>query len=349
MAARPGVKRGPGSPKREWAGDRSVAALLVAWYQRGHRDLPWRRTSDPYRIWVSEIMLQQTRAQAVIPYYERFLERFPTLAALAAAPEEDVLALWSGLGYYSRARNLRRAALQIEVAGGFPRDYAAIRALAGVGDYTAAAISSIAFQLPHAVLDGNVLRVMARVENDAADISAPRTRERFRAVAQAWLDPRNPGLFNQALMELGATVCLPKNPLCLVCPLANLCSAREEGAVAQLPVKLRKTVLVRIEGVLLVVRRGGRVLLRQREADGRPMAGFWDLPAPEDLPGMRPGRKFGEIRHTITHHHYRLAVFAGTHAGTAFDPPLRWFETGECVAIPLSTTARKALLLAKVL
>lgn len=325
-----------------------VARLLSDWYRHGHRDLPWRRTSDPYRIWVSEIMLQQTRAQTVIPYYERFLARFSTVEELAAASEQDVLALWSGLGYYSRARNLRRAAETIAKSGGFPRDYDAIRALPGIGDYTAAAVASIAFRLPHAVLDGNVLRVVARVENDPADITAPRTRERFREVAQSWLDPRNPGLFNQALMELGATVCLPKNPLCLVCPLASLCRARQEGTAAQLPVKLRKTAPVKIAGVLLVVRREGRILLRQREPDSRRMAGFWDLPAPEDLPRIRTGREFGEVRHTITHHHYTLTVRAATFAGIARHP-YQWFEPAQCGAIPLSTTARKALRLAQIL
>src|SRR5215831_16832447 len=164
----------------------SIGIRLLAWFRKGHRDLPWRATSDPYRIWVSEIMLQQTRAQAVIPYYERFLERFPTVEALAAAPEDEVLALWAGLGYYSRARNLRRAAQQVAERGGFPRDFEAIRALPGIGDYTAAAIASIAFGLPHAVLDGNVMRVIARVENDASDIASARTRERFRAIAQGW-------------------------------------------------------------------------------------------------------------------------------------------------------------------
>src|ERR1035438_4678919 len=186
-----------------------LARLLVDWYRKGHRDLPWRRTTDPYRIWVSEIMLQQTRVQAAIPYYRRFLDRFPTVEALAAAAEQDVLTLWAGLGYYSRARNLRRAAQQVVAAGGFPRDYAAIRALPGIGDYTAAAIASIVFQLPYAAVDGNVLRVVARVENDAADIASPRTRERFRAIAREWMGRRQPGVFNQALMELGATVCVP--------------------------------------------------------------------------------------------------------------------------------------------
>jgi A/G-specific adenine glycosylase len=318
-----------------------ISKQLLAWYGRGHRDLPWRATSDPYRIWVSEIMLQQTRAQAVIPYYERFLARFPTVEALAAAPEDDVLALWSGLGYYSRARNLRRAAQAAVAAGGFPRDYDGIRALPGIGDYTAAAVASIAFRLPHAVLDGNVLRVVARIENDASDIGSARTRERFRAVAQSMLDARDPGHFNQALMELGATVCLPRNPLCLVCPLAHCCGAREAGTTAELPIKLRKTAPVALEGVLLVARNRGRVLLRRRAASSRRMAGFWDLPSPEDLPRARTGRCLGAFRHTITHHHYTFTVMTAT--ARADGPEFGWFDPAQFDAIPLSTTARKAL------
>jgi A/G-specific adenine glycosylase len=319
----------------------AIGKRLLEWYRRGHRDLPWRATSDPYRIWVSEIMLQQTRAQAVIPYYERFLARFPTVEALAAAPEHEVLALWAGLGYYSRARNLRRAAQAAVAAGGFPRDYDAIRALPGIGDYTAAAVASIAFGLPHAVLDGNVLRVVARVENDASDIGSAKTRERFRDIAQSWLDSRDPGHFNQALMELGATVCLPKNPLCLVCPLRECCRGRAEGTAAQLPVKLRRTEPVRIDGVLLVARRRGKVLLRQRHAGERRMAGFWDLPSPDDLPGATLGEPLGTIRHTITHHHYTLTVVAAT--ARAEGGEFGWFTPDEVVEIPLSTTARKAL------
>ena len=322
----------------------AISKLLIEWYRAGHRDLPWRRTEDPYRIWVSEIMLQQTRAQAVIPYYERFLDRFPTVEALAASKEDEVLALWSGLGYYSRARNLRRAAIEVAALGGFPRNYEAIRALPGIGDYTAAAIASIAFGLPHAVLDGNVLRVVSRMENDAADISSARTRERFREVAQGWLDRRHPGPFNQALMELGATVCLPRNPLCLVCPLGDACRSRAEGTAAQLPVKLRKTEPVRIEGVLLIVRNGERILLRRRDADARRMAGFWDLPTAEELPGARQGRSLGTIRHTITHHHYTLEVRLAS--GKPPEERFAWFAPGELAEIPLSTTARKGLRLA---
>jgi A/G-specific adenine glycosylase len=317
---------------------------LVEWYRRGHRDLPWRRTQDPYRIWVSEIMLQQTRAQAVIPYYQRFLDRFPTLEALAAAAEQDVLALWAGLGYYSRARNLRRAAQLMVEAGGFPREYAAIRELPGVGDYTAAAVASIAFELPHAVVDGNVLRVVARMENDAADIAAPRTRERFRTIVQTWMGRSEPGVFNQALMELGATVCLPANPLCRDCPVAGSCRARAAGTVGQLPVKLRKKEPVAIAAVLLLVRRGERVLLRQKEAAARRMAGFWELPAPEELHGARAGKSWGEFRHTITHHHYTFTVQSA--AVRAIGADFRWFSAAELGEIPLSTTARKALKLA---
>lgn len=321
-----------------------MARLLVDWYQKSHRDLPWRRTSDPYRIWVSEIMLQQTRSQAAVPYYERFLERFPTAGALAAASEEEVLALWSGLGYYSRARNLWRAARQVVEAGGFPREYQAIRALAGVGDYTAAAIASIAFGFPHAVVDGNVMRVVARLQADSGDIASARTRERFRATAQAWLDPRQPGAFNQALMELGATVCLPKNPLCPVCPLAACCVARQQGIAAQLPVKSRKTEPVEIAAVLLLVRKGGRALLRRTEAGSRRMAGFWELPSPEQLPGARIGKSIGEFRHTITHHHYTFTV--KTAWGRAAGAEFAWFAPAHLAEIPLSTTARKALHLA---
>ena len=327
-----------------------VSRLLLAWYRGGHRDLPWRRVSDPYLIWVSEVMLQQTRAQAAIPYYQRFIERFPTVAALASAGEEEVLTLWSGLGYYARARNLLRAARQVAAAAGaFPREYDDIRALPGVGDYTAAAIASMAFQLPCAVVDGNVLRVVARVENDAADIASPRTRERFRAVAQSWLDPRHPGLFNQALMELGATVCLPGKPRCRVCPLSSLCRARESGTVLELPVKLRKTRPVRIAGALLLVRKGRRILLRQREPGASRMAGFWDLPAPEDLPGAPTAQVFGEFRHTITHHHYTFTVLAAAAPTGRTRPPFRWFDPAALTRIPLSTTARKALKLAGIL
>ena len=318
-----------------------IATRLLAWYDSGHRDLPWRRTGDPYRIWVSEIMLQQTRAQTAIPYYERFVQRFPDAGALAAASQDDLLALWSGLGYYSRARNLHRAAREMVAAGGFPSDYAGIRALPGVGEYTAAAIASIAFGLPHAALDGNVMRVVARVENDAADIASGRTRGRFRAVAQGWLDEARPGAFNQAIMELGATVCLPRKPLCPECPLAGVCRARQAGTAPQLPVKLRPREPVRVDATLLLVRHGGRVLLHQRPQSARRMPGFWFLPSPEDLPAARIGEFLGEFRHSITHHRYTFQVWVASARSPGHG--YAWFAAERLGEIPLSTTARKAL------
>ena len=322
-----------------------MRGALLAWYQANRRDLPWRRTRDPYRIWVSEIMLQQTRAQAVIPYYEKFLERFPTAVALACAAEQDVLACWSGLGYYSRARNLQKAARLI-VGDAFPRDYQTIRQLPGVGDYTAAAIASIAFGLPHAVLDGNVMRVIARVTNDDADTGAPGTRARFQQIAQEWLDSRRPGASNQALMELGATICLPRAPQCVLCPLVSCCEARRLGRETQLPVKLRKAAPQKIDASLVIAERRGRILLWQRTADSRRMAGFWELPAPEQLPELQAPRNVGSFRHTITNDHYRFTVYAASVVRAR--RPLRWIPIGDLQGLALSTTSRKALQLAKV-
>jgi len=318
--------------------ERSIAARLLGWYDAGHRDLPWRRTRDPYRIWVSEIMLQQTRAEAVIPYYERFLKRFPRLASLARASEADVLKCWSGLGYYTRARHLHQAARRM--GGAFPAGYEALRDLPGVGDYTAAAIASIAFGEAHAAVDGNALRVIARLTNDAADIGAGRTRTRFRAIAGGWLDRRRPGDFNQALMELGATVCVPRAPHCGRCPLAALCAARREGRAGQLPVKLRRQAPVKATEALVIVKRRGRILMWQRAAGSGRLAGFWELPSLSQLPQLRAPRVIGVFRHTITHHHYEVTVHVGS--GARAVSPLRWVPIATLESLLLSTVARKA-------
>ncbi len=313
----------------------------MAWYERAHRELPWRATRDPYRILVSEVMLQQTRAQAVIPYYQRFLEQFPDVQSLAAAREADVLAAWSGLGYYSRARNLQRAALAIVAKGEFPRDYKAIRELPGIGPYTAAAVASIAFGAPHAVVDGNVLRVISRLQDDAADIQSSRTRARFQEIADDLLDRRHPAPFNQAMMELGATVCLPRSPLCPACPVQQFCRARETGRQLELPIKGNRPVARRIAVTVAVVERNGSVLLRRRAASAPLMAGFWELPSPEDLPAWHPAENLGSFRHTITHNHYTITVLTGQ-IPTA-PKGLRWRRTRLLTRIPLTTVAWKAL------
>jgi A/G-specific adenine glycosylase len=312
---------------------------LLAWYDKARRKLPWRETRDPYAIWISEIMLQQTRVAAVIPYYHRFLNRFPDLTTLAAAPEPDLLACWSGLGYYSRARNVQKAARQMN--GVFPSDYDSIRALAGVGDYTAAAVASLAFGLPHAVLDGNVMRVLTRLTNDPGDIGSPVTRRRLQQTADNLLDRKNPGTFNQAIMELGATLCLPRQPQCLICPVAAFCTARERGTQQELPIKLRKIEPIKLERTLLVIQRNGSVLLWQRQADSRKLAGFWELPEPHLLPFAITEKQIGNFRHSITNHNYAFNVMAAKVKRKPAE--FRWLAAAELASLPISTTTRKAL------
>jgi A/G-specific adenine glycosylase len=299
----------------------------VPWYARAKRDLPWRRTRDPHAIWISEVMLQQTRVAAVIPYYGRFLERFPDVAALAQAPESELLAVWSGLGYYSRARNLQKAARQIMQSGSFPKTYLSILELAGVGTYTAAAIASISFGLPHAVVDGNVRRVLARWTNEG-NVNA-------QELANRLLDSADPALWNQAVMELGATICVPRDPRCNDCPVSMLCAARHAGTQNDLPLKRAKAAPEQLERTLLVIRHNGRILLKRSER----VRGFWDLPEPYEK--ARPGPTVGEFRHTITHRHYRFTVRA---ASASVGPRgTQWHTEEELAHIPLSTTAKKAL------
>jgi len=271
-------------------------------------------------------MLQQTRVAAVIPYYQRFLKRFPHVEDLAQASEIELLSLWAGLGYYSRARNMQKAASQIVDGGGFPRDYESIRALAGVGDYTAAAVASIAFGLPHAAIDGNVRRVVIRLAGDAGvDVGATATQ---------LMSPRDPGRWNQAMMELGATVCLPRDPLCAECPISAECQARRLGIPKELPPRIKK-VMVRREHTLLVIRQKGRILLTPSPR----VSGFWELP--ETFAGVRLGPKLGEFRHAITNSQYHFEVREAritTHPRTC-----RWWDETELVEIPLSTIAKKAL------
>jgi A/G-specific adenine glycosylase len=273
-----------------------MRASLRAWYARSKRDLPWRRTSDPYAITVSELMLQQTQVVTVIPYYERWLARFPDWFALAQAPEEAVLKAWEGLGYYRRARNLHALAKVIAARdGAMPRDGAALRALPGIGPYTAAAIGSIAFGLPLAVLDGNVMRVLTRLLALSDDIARPQTRQKLQAVADEFLDPTEPSSHNQAVMELGATICIPGKPLCLLCPLSSDCLGRPTAE--KFPVKSRVLTIRRSETVA-ILRQGDRFYCEQ-VAPGKPWHGLWRFP---DLDPKRMEQRelLGQLKYGIT-------------------------------------------------
>lgn len=305
---------------------------LLTWFGEQKRDLPWRRTKDPYAIWVSEIMLQQTRVAAAVPYFEKFMARFPDYQALASASEEDVLRHWAGLGYYYRARNMQKAAQLICELGAFPNAYEAILSLPGVGDYTAAAVGSIAFDLPHAALDGNVVRVVSRLlaSNDGR-----------KEMADQLLDQERPGDFNQAMMELGATLCLPKNPHCLLCPVAKMCQARELGAQQEFPATKVKVKTKEIERALFWIEWKGRVLAWQRPAETRLMPGFWELPEREHLPDVAPVRELGAFRHGITVHDYRIKVWRAKTPARFGD--CRWLTIRELGDLPLSTIFKKAL------
>ncbi len=319
-----------------------LASRLIDWYLKNKRDLPWRRTRDPYRIWLSEIMLQQTRVAAVIPYYERFLARFPDFPSLANAPESELLALWAGLGYYSRARNLQKAARQMLAMGGFPNDYESIRALPGVGDYTAAAVGSIAFGLPVAVLDGNVIRVMSRVNCESGDTGNAQVRERLRESVQNQIDRKRPAEYNQGLMELGATICLPQNPKCLICPINDICCARGRGIENSLPIKIKKQVGIEEKKRVLLIVRQGKLLLWRREETSKRLAGFWEVPEIPDLPGAEPGEQIGRFRHAIVNHRYEVFVHKGKLKGNVPDL-YEWFSWDQLSELPLSTITRKSL------
>ena len=297
----------------------AIRQKLLRWYQNNKRALPWRRSQDPYAVWISETMLQQTQVNTVIPYYEKFLHRFPTVDALARAPLPQVLRLWSGLGYYRRAANLKKAAQQIvrRHAGQIPRDFAQLKALAGIGDYTAGALLSIAFGKPYPAIDGNVRRVLSRLLRITDE-------RKLRSIAAELVPAKQPGEFNQALMELGATVCMPKNQHCCHCPLNSLCASRSNPNAAvfgsRAPVKFKNVVWP-----MAIVCRGGKILLRRRGKKGL-LAGLWELPGREltgkqsiaslfrrelhgvTLPLARL-KKRGDIRHAITYRRIRAPIY----------------------------------------
>jgi A/G-specific adenine glycosylase len=329
----------------------SIRKALLAWYAAHRRDLPWRRTSDPYSIWVSEIMLQQTRVAAVEERYQLFLRNFPTVASLARADEADVLALWSGLGYYRRARMLHKAARMIvdELAGKMPATAYALRALPGVGVYTSAAIASIAYGEAVAVVDGNVERVVQRLAGWGSDSASPaELTQRTAQYAQNLLDPGYPGDFNQAMMELGATVCLPRAPRCLACPVRDWCKTRGEH-----PVTPRAPMRSEDAAYALVIRTGSKyreVLLDQRAVNETVMPGMWELPALREkhVPALELRMA---VRHAIMQVNYYVrirTVFEGdAEELTLPSASRRWVRLYDLPALPLTGLARKVLLRAK--
>lgn len=333
------------------------------------RTLPWRGCGDPYRIWVSEVMLQQTRVDVVIPYYHRFLERFPDLETLAGADEEDVLAAWSGLGFYRRARNLYAGAQQVlEKHGGLvPRDPAALGAIKGIGRYTLGAILSAAWNDPLPILDGNVIRVMSRLFRlDGAPDRAVTLRELW-GLAEASLPAHRPGDFNQALMDLGATVCTPTRPSCGSCPLAGLCEAHLAGDMEDYPrPKRRQKLRFEHRVALRVERPDGRFLLERRPADGL-LGGLWELPArtlsegalpdsvaralavelDRSVQGLDEPRAVGRVEHRFSHRHWTVHVFMTTcgapRRAIADGPERRWVGSDELLDLGLPTVSRRAI------
>ncbi len=297
---------------------------LLEWFRDNARRLPWRDDPTPYHVWLSEIMLQQTRVAAVMDYYKRFLEAAPNVSALAALPEDRLMKLWQGLGYYSRARNLQRAAKVIvdKYGGEFPGDYTAVRSLPGVGDYTAGAVCSIAFAQAVPAVDGNVLRVYARVCGDGEDISTPQMKKKVTRALEKVIPVSWPGTFNQALMELGATVCLPNGaPLCEKCPAQGFCAALAQGRVGELPVKVPKKPRRVEERTVWLIFRGNQVALRRRPPRGL-LAGLWEFPNEpgEGLPpewGGRalPSRYIGRAKHIFTHIEWRMTLRAAEAEG----------------------------------
>lgn len=361
---------------------RQIAPALLAWYDRRKRDLPWRREPSPYRTLVSEFMLQQTVVATVVPYFERFMARFPDLGALAASSEDQILTLWSGLGYYARARNLRRAAVSVmEHHGGqIPDDEATLRALPGVGPYTAAAVAAIAFGRRTFALDGNAARVVARLALVTASIDQPATRFRLRELGAAWVPVRRAGDFVQAIMELGATVCLPRVPHCGDCPLSRTCAGHRAGMTGSIPVRTARSPRRMVHLVSVRLRRAGRVLLVRRETG--LLAGTWMLPAAVVADrnansaaaarsalremGRAPVRltAVGVVRHLFTHRDVTVEVFDGSERsavaggsarGAAGPSPVeerwqdrwqdRWVDERQLDRVAVSSFVRKQLVL----
>jgi A/G-specific adenine glycosylase len=357
----------PGSPPEVAPRHRrAFRQRLLTWYRTDHRPLPWREGCDPYRVLVSEVILQQTRVDQGLPYYERFLDAFPSLEELAEADEQRVLRVWEGLGYYRRARDLQAAARLIRERhdGRIPEELAALEALPGIGPYTAAAIGSIAFGIPRAALDGNALRVFSRVFALSGDPRRPVLHRRIQEIADRLLDPAAPGESNQAVMELGSRVCTPRSPDCPECPLAAVCAARRLGDPHVYPGRTVRgeRPLRREVAVALTDRRGRRLLLRRRPAAGL-LGGLWEFPSLPLAAGVEPHEKAADlirslagpgvevsgrltlIRHAFSHFRLELEVFTARLPRdvriTSPRPPLRWVPREELPDLPFPRFFRK--------
>lgn len=340
----------------------------LGWFREHARDLPWRRSRDPYRVWLSEVMLQQTQVATVVGYFERFIAAFPTVRELAAADEAQVLRLWEGLGYYRRARQLHAAARRVVECHGaeFPRDAASLRDLPGIGRYTAGAIASIAFDAREPILEANTIRLLARLTAERGDVTTGGVQARLWQAATELLPTRDVGLLNQALMELGALVCTPRTPNCGECPLARWCQARAEGGQAELPFARPKAKIEAVQEAVVVVRDRGRVLVRQCQP-GERWAGLWDFPRfslaapPHPVPveelqrktadqtgvAIEPGKLLAVLRHGVTRFRITLHCFEAqrvtgqTKKGQAGRSPLNWLRPKELEDVPLSVTGRR--------
>lgn len=354
----------------------SFRRTLMTWYDQEKRDLPWRRTSNPYHIWISEIMLQQTQVVTVLPYYERFLDWFPKVEDLANAPEEKLLKAWEGLGYYSRVRNMQKAAQQImtDFDGIFPSTYDDIASLKGIGPYTAGAISSIAFNLPEPAVDGNVMRVMARLFEVDYDIGDPKNRKIFQAIMEILIDPERPGDFNQALMDLGTDIESAKNPRPDESPICFFNAAYLNGTYHKYPIKLPKKKPKPLEIHAFIIRNQEGELLLEKNIQGRLLAGFWSFPlletsfigkqtslfeddqsllethsqkdSFEEAYACQPTwteRSFKQVKHTFSHQKWTMTLFEGilNKDDLALNEHLHWVKLDDLNSYPMATPQKK--------
>ncbi|QIM46091.1 A/G-specific adenine glycosylase [Streptococcus ruminicola] len=356
----------------------SFRRTLLNWYDNEKRDLPWRRTKNPYHIWISEIMLQQTQVVTVIPYYERFLDWFPTIESLANAPEEKILKAWEGLGYYSRVRNMQKAAQEImeNFGGVFPDNHKDILSLKGIGPYTAGAIASIAFGLPEPAVDGNVMRVMARLFEVNYDIGDPKNRKIFQAIMEVLIDPERPGDFNQALMDLGTDIESAKNPRPDESPIRFFSAAYLHGTYDKYPIKLPKKKPKPIQIQAFVIRNSDGDFLMEKNLDGRLLGGFWSFPIMEtDVIGqqldlfeknnaalqtisqktrfeddyqLKPNwtsKTFPAVKHTFSHQKWTIELIEGNVTTTDFTTTkeLHWVPQDQLSQYPMATPQKKML------